>query len=201
MAPEKFCYSYTFPPSGSLQGCRSERVQNFDLHHGDIWRWPAMQQSGQLLCPDWLQRLLLLRPHPQHRAAGAALRGGAHRTGPWLYVLPGKHTRDKVFVEMRLKQYRYVVIGCPKLLFWKLYCSVTHCSNRKSLVFRCFSLSFPFWGRWHGTMAVWHLSLMPTGNIAVSRKSQRLASFVAFGCCLLISTCYSWLITWSLWWP
>lgn len=49
-----------------------------------------MQRSGQLLRQQRLQRLLLLRSHPQHGAAGAAVRGRAHRPRPRLHVLPGR---------------------------------------------------------------------------------------------------------------
>lgn len=49
-----------------------------------------MRWSGQLLRQQRLQRLLLLRSHPQHGAAGAAVRGRAHRPRPRLHVLPGR---------------------------------------------------------------------------------------------------------------
>lgn len=77
--------------SGSQQGCGSEHAQSADHYHGDIRQQSGMRWSGQLLDPERVQRLLLLCSDPQHRAAGAAIRRGAHRARPRLHVLPGEY--------------------------------------------------------------------------------------------------------------
>lgn len=80
-----------FSPSGSQRGCGSEHAQSTDRYHGDIWQRSGVRRSRQLLDPKRVQRLLLLCSDPQHGAAGAPVRRGAHRARTRLHVLPGEY--------------------------------------------------------------------------------------------------------------
>ncbi len=72
-------------------GCLSFALDGYDQWSGGLPRlW-------ELLQPQWLQRLLLFGPDPQHRAPGPALRRSAHCTRPWLHVLLGAHHKFTIF--------------------------------------------------------------------------------------------------------
>ncbi len=85
-------------------GCLSFALDGYDQWSGGLPRlW-------ELLQPQWLQRLLLFGPDPQHRAPGPALRRSAHCTRPWLHVLLGARHKFTIFSCCLLSQHGIFIL-------------------------------------------------------------------------------------------